>query len=445
MIKEEERITKYTRKKNKTQLVLEYLRTAGVAFIAALIFTGALAIHARKEMIKNLYANTEVQQEFDENIAREIILQQDFSTDLKKEKYSVCMHVGELYETIHDFSNAQIAYEYAVKRAKPDMYKPYYKLATVLIAQGKFNYAQNVINLMKDTNDRASLRYKIRAYTKMGDRYYSKSDFLKSAESYERAYFYYNKSGSKDDVLKKSITTKIAGAYTKAADVMVKDGMNSDAVSYLKKAEKRNPDNMHVKYKLAIILSDSDPEKSIKYFEELFKKVPQYIDSDIYCNALMKAAQIAELDNRPTRAKYYRYKIHSVDLFTARKVIYPQDINIKIEELTVKKAWLAYPVKAVFKFVNVSSFDIPNLRGDFVLTKGNKEIETISRTISNKNSPLISNGYESLPVNVTFKEKIYTPADLSRYTIRVYLYKDKKYKTLVSEIQVPEKSFKYGN
>ena len=445
MIKEKARKTKYNRRKTKSQIIMEYIRTVTVSVLTAIIFTTFLAIHARNEMIKNIYANIEEQEQLDERIAKEIIMQSDFAKDLKKEKYAVCMHVGELYEKVHDYYNAQIAYENAILKVRPGIYKPYYKLASVLIAQEKFSDAQSVLNQIKDTHNKTLIKYKTRAYIEMGDKYYSIGKFLSGAKSYERANFYYNKFSKKDPAIDKSIKERIVAAYTQTADIMVKSGFNSDAVRFLKKAEQYQPDNLKVKYKLAIILSDSDPEKSVSYFEELLDKIPQEIDYGVYCNALMKSATIADLDNRPTQAKYYRYKIHSVDLFVARKVVYKNDIDIITDEFSVKKFWFTYPVKAVYRFANVSNSDIVNLYGDFVLTHKGKELETVTKAIANKKYPLTSNGYESQPVEVRFKKKIFTRRELRRYTIRIYLYKDEKFKTLIGEMPVPNKSFKRGN
>ena len=445
MIREQKRKTKYNQKKTKSQIIMEYVRTVALSVLAAVIITTFLAIHAINEMIRNIYANIEEQEQLDEKIAKEIIMQSDFAKDLKKEKYAVCMHVGELYETVHDYYNAQIAYEYAAEKAKPGIYKPFYKLASVLIAQEKFTEAQSVLTHVKDVHNKTLIKYKTRAYIEMGDKYYSIGKFLSAARSYERADFYYSKFSKKDPVIDKSIKERIVAAYTQTADIMVKSGFNSDAVRFLKKAEKYEPDNLKVKYKLAIILSDSDPEKSVSYFEELLDKIPQDIDYGVYCNALMKSATIADLDNRPTQAKYYRYKIHSVDLFVARKVVYKNDIETIIDEFKVKKFWFTYPIKAVFKFANVSNSDITNLYGDFVLTHRDKELETVTKTISNKNNPLTANGYESQPIKIKFQKNVFTKRELKRYTIRIYLYKDEKYKTLIGEIPVPNKSFKRGD
>ena len=96
----------------------------------------------------------------------------------------------------------------------------------------------------------------------------------------------------------------------------------------------------------------------------------------------MKAAHIADLDGRPTKAKYYRYKIHSIDLFINRKVVYANDIEPEIVSFVAKKVFFKYPILADFKFINVSSLDIVNLNADFVLTIKDNNIVFNYRIIS---------------------------------------------------------------
>ena len=67
---------------------------------------------------------------------------------------------------------------------------------------------------------------------------------------------------------------------------MVQSGLNTEALRYLKKAEKIVPDNMNIKYKLAIILSDLAPEESIEYIEKLLEIEPQNIDYNLYNKAV---------------------------------------------------------------------------------------------------------------------------------------------------------------
>ena len=199
---------------------------------------------------------------------------------------------------------------------------------------------------------------------------------------------------------------------------MVKSGLNSDAVRFLEKAQTYSPENFNIKYKLAIVLSDSDPERAVQYIDSLLKESPQDIDYSIYNTALLKAANIADLDNRPTQAKYYRYRIHSIDMFVNRKVLYKNDIEICLDSFPIKKILFTYPLKATFSFKNISNVDLINAKADFVLCQKSKPLETITHQIANKNNPLYSNGYEANLVKVAFKHKVFTPV---LYTVSSFL------------------------
>ena len=437
MIKEKKKITKYNFEKSKKQIILEYIRTILCSIAVAFIFTTSLAMHARNEMIKNIYANEFEQEKLDKQVALQLITQTDLMSDLNSKKYSVCMHVGELYETAGDYYDAQKAYELAVEKAKPGVFKPYYKLINVLTAQEKFDKADALLDNIKDYTDKDLIKFKTRSYLTIGDKYYSIVKILSAAKNYEKANFYYSKFTKKDKVVLNAITTRIVNAYIQTADIMVKSGLNSDAVRFLHKALKFAPDNFDIKYRLAIVLSDSDPEKSIEYLEKLLTESPQDIDYGIYGRALLKAANIADLDNRPTQAKYYRYKIHSIDLFLKRKVVYKNDVEIFLQPIMIRKVFFTYPLNLTYGFRNYSNQDIVTLNADFVLCDNDKPIETITRQISNKDKPLLSYADTPNMATISFKKKVFTRKELGNYTVKIYLYKDEKYKTHAFTSTVP--------
>lgn len=441
MIKEKIKKTKYNFKKTKAQVIKEYVRTVLCSILVAIVVTTSLAIHARNEMIKDIFASAQEQDSLDRKTALEIITQTNLLKDLKNKKYSVCMHAGEIYETAEDYIDAQRAFELAIEKSKPNNYKPYYKLICVLAAQEKFKDAESVLNNIKDYTDKNLIKFKTRSYLTIGDKYYSIGKFLSAAKNYEKADFYYNKFAKKDSVIDNSIKTRIINSYIQVADIMVKTGLNSEAVRFLKKAEGYDPNNNIIRYKLAIVLSDSDPEKAVEYIEELLTKIPQEIDYSVYNNAYMKAANIADLDGRPTQAKYYRYKIHSIDMFINRKVVYKNDIDVVIKSFSVRKNLFSYPLKAKYQFFNNSNSDIVNLYADFILCINGKPIETISTSIADRNKPLFTNSNEPNEVSISFKRKIYTQKELENYTVKIYLYKDEKFKTLLSENRIPAHSF----
>ena len=302
MIKENKK-SKYNIQKTRNQIALEYLRTIFLSILFSIILTSFLAMQAKNEMVKNIYLEAKEQQTFDRDTALRLITQSDFLNNLNTKKYSVCMHIAELYEAAGDYKGAKTVYEHAIYKAKSGNYKPYYKLLCVLLELEDFNSAQALLSNIKDFNDKNLIKFKTRSYLTMGDKYYSIGKFLSAAKNYEKAEIYYNKFSKKDKKIEESIRNRITNSYIHVADIMVKSGLNSDAIRFLKKAEEYDSKNFAIKYKLAIVLSDLDPEKAIVYLDELLDEIPQSIDYSIYGTTLMKAANIADLDNRPTQAK----------------------------------------------------------------------------------------------------------------------------------------------
>ena len=428
--------SKYTYKKTKAQIVGEYVRTVIMSIFIAGFITLGLTIHTRNEIISNMY-DSSVQQTLDMAHAKELIEQSIHIDELSRKSYSVCLHSGELYEIAGELDKAQYAYELAVQKAKVGVLKPYYKLFCVLVSKEDFEKANLLLKNIEDANDKQVIKFKTRTHIVMGDKYYSIGKFLSAAKSYEKAEFYYNKFAKKDRVVEESIKKRITNAYIQTADIMVKSGLNSEAIRFLKIAEKYEPKNQIIKYKLAIVYTDLDPELAVEYLEKLLHEIPQEIDYNIYGTALMKAAHIADLDGRPTKAKYYRYKIHSIDKFINRKVVYKNDVEVMIDSFNIKKVLFTYPLNINFRFSNVSNIDIINLCADFVLMEQDKVLETISLPIANRNKPLFSNGLISDVIPVKFKKKALTKKELSNYEINIYLYKDEKYKTQVAKVKMP--------
>ena len=122
MIKEKKKKTKYNYTKTKTQIIKEFLRTILCSIFVAIVITTGLAIHARNEMIKDIFAEAQTQNILDRRTALEILTQTNLLKDLKNKKYSVCMHAGEIYDIAGDYKDSQKAYELAIEKVKPNNY-----------------------------------------------------------------------------------------------------------------------------------------------------------------------------------------------------------------------------------------------------------------------------------------------------------------------------------
>ncbi|MCQ2739458.1 MAG: hypothetical protein MJ237_04440 [bacterium] len=442
MIKEKTKISKYNYQKTKSQILQEYLRTVLVSIFIAIVITSALSIHARNEMIKNLYVDAKTKQTLDKELAIRLINENaDLMVDMQNKNYTVCMNIGKIFETAGDYKTAEMAYRFAADKSRHGKYTVHYRLICMLLEQNKFSEADKVLNSFTDHPQKELLKFKTRSCITIGDKYYSAGKYISAGKYFEKAEFYYNKFSKKDKVITDSIDERIRNAHIKTADYLVQIGRNSDAIKFLKKVEKKYPKDYKIQYKIALVLSDNNPEEAVKYIENLLEKVPQEVDYGFYGTTLMKAANNADLDGRTTQAKYYRYKICSIDLLLNNKVIYKNDIETNIVKLEVKKRLFTYPINMVLNFSNNSSTDIKTLQGDFVLKKNNKPVETITMKIADKSTRINSGGQISQNVNIRFKKAIFTKKELSNYTISILLYKNKKFKTTVAEIAVPQKSY----
>lgn len=438
MIKEKKKIKK---KKELTfaQEIASYIKTAVMSFLVAAIFTVLLSFHSRSQMIKNLYTEKETRSKIERQVAQQIVAHSDLTASLISKNYTVCMQVGNLYEMAGDYIKAEYAYHFAYDKAPIGNYQSHLKLITVLLAQNKIDDAIDILESVQDTNTLKLIRFKTRAYINLGDKYYSEAKFLKAANAYEQAYYYYSRLTKKDKIVKESIRKRIVNAYLETAGVIVKKGYNSDVARFLKKALEYDPKNLNIQYRLAIVYSDLDPIIALDYFEPLTEKIPQDINYDIYAKTLMKAANIMDIQGNGIQAKYYRYKIHTFDLYVNSKVVYKDDVDLLIEDFRVKKVFFTYKIKAKFKIRNLSSQNIPHLTAEFVLRNGSRERGKVVVKCATKKTPIISNGGESEDFDIKFGNKIFTKRELEKYYIDVYLYKDNKFKTLLTTFSVPAK------
>lgn len=440
MIKIVKKKSKYNYEKTPFETFADCLKTVSISIIIAFLITLGLSIHARNEMIKNISSYSQNKSTADKEIAKQIISSNtNLMSDMQHKTYSVCLNIGKLFELAGDYPSAQMAYTFALEKASPTNLKIRYKLFCVLVEQEKFDEALDLLNSVDDSEDVDLFKFKTRSNIVIGDKYYSIGKFLTAAKFYEKAEFYYDKFSRKDKVVERSIKERIINSYIQAADEIVKAGHNSEAVRFLKKVEKKVPNNLSIKYKLAVVLSDSDPEEAVLYLEDLLNKIPQHVDYNIYGRTLLKAANIADLDNRPIEAKRYRYKIHSIDLYLARKVLYKNDIDVLLDKFSVKKVFFTYPINLSLKFINNSSVDLTNLQGDFLLMKNDKEIEKLTKKLADKRNVILADGGESKRINLKFKKHLFTKKEMQKYTVKIYLYKDEKFKTLVSEFNLSVK------
>ena len=438
MIKEKAK-KKKRREHTFMQEVTICVKTVGVSFFVAVLISVYLTYRARNEMINNLYTSKQKKVMLEQKVAKQIVENSDLISSLESKSYPLIMHVGELYETAGDLQKAEYAYYIATQKAPNGKYISYLKLTLMLIAQNKIEEAEKTIDSVTDMNNLSLIRYKTRANIVLGDKYYSDAKFLKAATAYEQANYYYSKLAKKDKIVQESLQKRLVKAYVDTANVLVKNGYNSDAARFLTKALKYEPNNLKIQYRLAIVYADLDPITSIKYFEPLLAKIPQDIDRDIFNKVLMKAANIMDLKGDPITAKYYRYKIHTLDTYTRNKVVYKEDIEIVPNSFKIKKVFFRYKINSTYTIINTSTQDIKKMSLEFILRQNDKEKDSVTLTnYINGKKPLYSSGGEIKDIAIQFWKNIYTKKELEQYYIDIYAYKVPEFKTLIGTFKIPK-------
>ena len=71
--------------------------------------------------------------------------------------------------------------------------------------------------------------------------------------------------------------------------------------------------------------------------------------------------------------------------------------------------------------------------------KNDKEIEKLTKKLADKRNVILADGGESKRINLKFKKHLFTKKEMQKYTVKIYLYKDEKFKTLVSEFNLSVK------
>ena len=147
MIKEKTKISKYNYKKPFNRVVFEFARTVFFSLLFAAVITSALALHARQEMIKNIYEAASNKAQLEKQLAKKLVESDpNLLSDMSTNSAALCLHIGELYEAAEDFKNAEMAYKFAADKAKEGEYLPYLGLVRVLIEQEKLSSMNSIPN-----------------------------------------------------------------------------------------------------------------------------------------------------------------------------------------------------------------------------------------------------------------------------------------------------------
>ena len=249
--------------------ILEYIRTIIIGLITSLFLAGVatgcskvIAEHHAKMLAKMV------------NNARdnEMIVH---LIDVYKEKakedpgdYNINVRLGNLYELIFNYAEAEKQYNNAIGKAPYGVYSPYFGLASVYVKEKKYQKAHNIVKKLENKDYKPLLVAKGDFYMTLGDALWQESEIKDALRQYKLAFFYYKKVDSK----KKEIAIDgIVDCYDKMANDDYKKHQYKKAVEHLETSllYRENP---FVYYKLAILYKDFDPIQANKYIEKTLQK-----------------------------------------------------------------------------------------------------------------------------------------------------------------------------
>ena len=409
--------------------IFSYISTILWSLLAAIIFSGGLIYYAQYDVINNSSVKCD-DKVLHEYIKNTVITQNENLETEHPEDYRIDLHLGYLYKIIEEYDKAEYYYMKAIKKAPLGIYRPYYELANFYIEIGKFDKAEIVMKIFPEKANAPIIKYQSYLNRKMADMYYDKEKYYYALNKYIKAKDFWIKLNKPSIGYINSLNERIAITAIDLADIIVNANKIDEAVYFLKIAENARPKDFNVRYKLALVLSESDPEESYKYFKKLFDENPLKIDYKAYYKLLENLSLIYQCEGDYTKAKLFAFRANHLLEFVSEYLIYAKDIDFKILE---KKIFTSNnKSKIIFKYnlKNISDMTFKRLNIDVVYKLYGKEIETYSRNIIGTTNYLYA-GDDITGTIIPKKTKKYSQQDIKNITMEIYLYKQNNRKLCI--------------
>ncbi len=416
----------------------EYFKTIILTIILATILVFITLGVIQHQVYTELSRNNIKSDAIDYYLVNVLIEKNKYIEKQKPENYKINFRLGMLYEVKSDFTNAENEYKKAIHKAPIYEYLPKYKLALLYIRLNRLDDAESIIENIEDRSDKKLIGYKIDIYYKLGDKYYNKADYETAEEEYTTALFYAKKINSHQTP---AIKAGLASSYIYYAEDKVAHMQIDEAINSLQQAL-TVVNAPIIKYKLAVLLRDSNPTLSLKYCTEVFNEEPSIINYDWYYQFLSKLSINAELQGDIAESELYRFKIKKLKNYYKNNILSVEDVAILEPRGKIKlNKWSKkYNIDFDFRLKNVSKYNINSLFVEIVFKDGNKVIGDYLKQIVDQKSELKA-GSEGITVNIN-TTKIQTLEDKSPKTITVEVYATKKedsYKIFLKQFHIVEK------
>ena len=317
---------------NKSE-ILEYARTVFIALIAAMIIAAGATCFSNVIAEHHYKLASKIQNKEQDNQMIGFLISK-YEKELQKDSsnYVLNSRLGELYELLFSYEQAEKNYQLAIEKAPYGVYSPYIGLARMYIKTDKLDKAQITIKKLKNIDHKPLLIEKGNFYMELGDAFWKKSSYIAALKQYKLALFFYKKVDSEKAEL---AITGILDCYSRLASKHFMEGKLTEAVHDLETAliYKNTP---VLNYKLALLNQDIDAFEAVKYIEKTYAVDPGIINYDLYEQILIKAIKQAQALNMYTEAKLYYQKYKMIKQFKKRYIFTDKDYGIEIDSHKLK-------------------------------------------------------------------------------------------------------------
>lgn len=381
---------------NKKEII-EYIRTICISLLVALFLAGVatgcskiIAEHHARMIAK--ISNTAKDNEM---LSYLITVYTEKANEYPGD-YSLNVKLGNLYELMLDYKEAENQYKKAINKSPYGVYSSYFGLANLYVKQNKYKKALELVKSIKNTDHKPMLVAKGDFYTNLGDSLWQNGQIDEAVKQYKVAFFFYKKVDSKK---KDSVVNAILDCYSKIADNHFKNRRVDKAIQSLETAllYKETPILL---YKLAILYKGFDPLTANQYMEKTYKLDPGLINFDIYEEILYSLIRTYYEQGKEIEMDLYKHKLRAIKNFQKRYVIKENDVKIEIKKLKLKKNLFGtkYTLYTKFGVQNASKYDFNTLYLIVKLRYGDKTKALFEEKLYSKKEPLkardVSEDYE---------------------------------------------------
>ncbi len=422
-------------------IIFEYLKTFILTIITMSIVLLIVFAFAQHSAYNNII-NSQVQDdEIEYYLIGMLIDKNKYLEEKYPKNYKINLKLGILYEVAQNYSNSEQQYKMAMAKAPFDEFQPTYRLANLYIRLGKVNEAEELMAKIQERPNKALIKYKGEIYNKLGDYFYNNGDYKVAVEKYKEALFYYKILKSEEV---KNINNSMASAYVYLADEEVYNMKIQEAIETLK-AAMSIVDAPILKYKLALLLTQKDPDLAYKYFEEVFKKEPSIINYDFYEQFLLHRADEAFVQGKKAESDLMQYRAKKFKEYYKNNILSVDDVSIEYcEGNIIYNKWnKKYTVNLQMQLKNTSSRNLNSLFVQIIFKDEARQITDYFEQIVDKNSVLKAGSFSPI-INIQTSKREFNRED-KRKTITAEVYVSKlsnSYKLYLTTIPIKEQKNK---